>query len=52
MSVFVHAHGIKFVHSGQNSVNVVVEWPLKQVHFIQQTMIQSFECFQAVLTMR
>ena len=35
MSVFVHAHGIKTVHAGggvkkwQNSVHVVVEWPLK-----------------------
>ena len=36
MSVFVHAQGIKTVDGGgggvkkwQNSVNVVVEWPLK-----------------------
>ena len=34
MSVFVHAQGIKTVHAGggvkkcQNSVHVVVEWPL------------------------
>ena len=34
MSVFVHAQGIKNVHEGeggqkiQNSVHVVVEWPL------------------------
>ena len=34
MSVFVHAQGIKTVHTGgggqkgQNSVHVVVEWPL------------------------
>ena len=37
MSVFVHAQVIKTVHAGgeggqerQNSVHVVVEWPLKQ----------------------
>ena len=39
MSVFVHAQGIKTVHAGgggvkkwQNSVHVVVEWPLKRSH--------------------
>ena len=35
MSVFVHAQGIKTVHAGgvikwQNSVHVVVEWPLSK----------------------
>ena len=40
MSVFVHAQGIKTVHEGgrgvkkwQNSVHVVVEWPLKYPTF-------------------
>ena len=39
MSVFVHAQGIKTVHTGgegvkkwQNSVHVVVECPLKYAH--------------------
>ena len=40
MSVFVHAQGIKTVHAGgwgqkwQNSVHVVVEWPLKSSQFL------------------
>ena len=37
MSVFVHGQGIKTVHAGggikwQNSVHVVIEWPLKQIY--------------------
>ena len=37
MSVFVHGQGIKTVHAGggikwQNSVHVVVVWPLMQIY--------------------
>ena len=38
MFVFVHAQGIKTVHAGgggqkwQNSVHVVIEWPLKRIY--------------------
>ena len=47
MSVFVHAQGIKTVHEGgrgvkkwQNSVHVVVEWPL--IYFLTGRAMASF----------
>ena len=44
MSVFVHAQGIKTVHVGggvkkwQNSVHVVVEWPLRSMGLLSRNV--------------